>query len=909
MQRFLGIFFILVVFLLGSGFSPVSPSADLPAGFVSEAVVTGLPTSTAVAFSDDGKMFVSQQGGVVRVVLNATSSNPVLLPDPFIDLSDEVNFYSARGLLGIALHPDFPRVPYVYLLYTYDPPEVVKDGEGARVSRLLRVTADASQDYNVAIPGSGVVLLGTNSTYANIGDKDHENNLEKASCNTGGNTSGTPIRDCIPSDIHTHSIGTVIFAPDGSLFVGSGDASGSVIELRTLRAQNLDSLAGKIMRIDPTTGQGFADNPFYNGDLDSNRSKVVDYGLRNPYRFTLDRIANELLIGDVGKSAWEEIDAGFGKNFGWPCYEGGDAGSLVQPDYATNPRTRDACAKLYVLGLQSVHQPLYAYDHSLGTASIQADTFYSATVYPTEYQGALFIADYSRNWIKYLAFDPDGNATVHDFSDTFSTNGGGPVDIAVGQDTNLYVVTIDGLGMSDVYRIRYSGAGNSSPTAVAGAQPAYGDTPLRVHFSATGSYDPDTQDLAYIWNFGNGITSTLANPVYTYTLSGVYQASLRVEDPVGASGMEQVTITAGDAPPQALITSPLTGTTYSAGDTIDYSGSGMDDKDGSLGGNNLRWDIALHQNGQTYPDAILPGYGSSGSFIVPDYGDHSWLEVCLTVTDSGGLSDKACRSLLPNTVTLNFASVPNGLQLAYDGVQNTTPFTITTIVNSQHELLAAAVQDLISFSAWSDGGARVHSIIAPSAAETITATYANLDPNAIIVADPVSGIAPATVAFTGTNSYDPEGAALTYLWDFGDGVTSTLTNSLHTYDQTGIYTATLTVTDTLGASGCASAAIDLHNRAPVARAFVSPVSGSAPLTVVFTGTDSYDPEGGPLVYLWDFGDGSTSTQADTEHRYTRPGLYQAKLVVQDLQGVTGQDEIDIRVGDYTFWLPIVRRKP
>ena len=289
MQRFLALFFVLAVFLLGTGFNSISSSIVLPPGFVSEPVVTGLPASTTVAFSSDGRMFIGQQDGVVRVVLNANSSNPVLLPDPFIDLSDEVNDYSGRGLLGIALHPEFPSVPYVYLLYTYDPPGVAKDLIGARVSRLLRVTADASQEYNVAVPGSGLVLLGTNSTYANIGDKDHENNLEKASCNTGGNTSGTPIRDCLPSDVHTHTIGTVIFGSDGSLFVGNGDASANVVDLRALRVQNLDSLAGKIMRINPDTGQAYADNPFFNGDLDSNRSKVVDYGLRNPYRFTLDR--------------------------------------------------------------------------------------------------------------------------------------------------------------------------------------------------------------------------------------------------------------------------------------------------------------------------------------------------------------------------------------------------------------------------------------------------------------------------------------------------------------------------------------------------------------------------------------------------------------------------------------------
>jgi PKD repeat protein len=914
MQRFLGFIFLLALFLFGTGFDAVSPAMVLPPGFVSDPVVTGLPASTAVTFTAHGKMFVSQKDGVVRVVLNATSSNPVLLPEAFIDLSDEVNDYSGRGLLGIALHPDFPSVPYVYLLYTYDPPELPeakRDQIGARVSRLLRVTADASQDYNVAVPGSGVILLGTNSTYANIGDEDHENNLAKASCNTGGNTSGMPIRDCLPSDVHTHTIGTVIFGSDGSLYVGNGDGSANIVDLRALRVQDLDSLSGKIMRINPDTGQGYADNPFYDGDLDSNRSKVVDYGMRNPYRFTLGRKTGEPFIGDVGRSDWEEVDAGFGKNFGWPCYEGSDTGSLIQPLYASDPSTHDACAQLYALGLNAVQQPLYAYDHSLGHASIQADTFYNGSVYPQEYEGALFIADFNRNWIKYLTFDPVGNATVHDFGDVISSNDGGPVDIAAGPDTNLYYVTIDGLGMSEVSRIHYTGGANSSPVAIANAVPAYGSTPLRVQFSAAGSYDPDVQDLTYAWNFGNGITSTETNPVYTYTVPGVYQARLSVTDPLGASSIYTLKIIAGDNAPQAKIIKPQVGRTYRVGSTIQFSGSGKDLEDGDLGGSSLIWEVRLHRDGQTYNwqthrDIPPPFSGTSGSFVVQDYGDHSWLEICLTVTDSGGLTDQACRTLLPETVTLTFASDPNGYQLVYDDILNTTPFTITTIVNSQHNILAAGVQSLMSFSEWSDGGAPSHTITAPAAPETITATYVNHDPEAIILADPMTGIAPVTVAFTSTTSFDPEGGALTYLWDYGNGVTSTMTDCLYTYDYTGVYTATLTVTDPLGGSGQASVRIDLQNHAPVALISAAPVSGFVPLTVVFTGTASYDPEGAPITYRWDFGEGSTSSEANPVHRYTKPGVYTVKLVVQDVEGMLGQDEIDISVG-YTLWLPLLNR--
>jgi glucose/arabinose dehydrogenase len=268
----------------------------LPAGFVGEVVIpasAGLYGPTALAFVGSDRMFIAQKDGQVRVWQNGA-----LLATPFIDLSAEVNSYYDRGLLGLAIHPNFPSTPYVYLLYTYDPPTVTPDGTGARVSRLLRVTAD-SANPNVAstAAGSRVVLLGTNSIAANIGDPNVNNNFSAPSCQFGT----TYLRDCIPSDGASHSIGTVAFGPDGSLYAGSGDSADfDFVDRRALRTLDVDSLSGKIMRINPMTGQGYSDNPFYDGDLDSNRSKVLNLGLRNPFRFTIHPNTGMVYIGDVG---------------------------------------------------------------------------------------------------------------------------------------------------------------------------------------------------------------------------------------------------------------------------------------------------------------------------------------------------------------------------------------------------------------------------------------------------------------------------------------------------------------------------------------------------------------------------------------------------------------------------------
>jgi glucose/arabinose dehydrogenase len=149
---------LIIGAVLIAHFKPAAQAAStFPAGFVSEVVIgSGLNLPTAIAFAPGNRIYIAEKRGVVRVWQNGQ-----LLPTPFINLEDEVQTYGDRGLLGLAVHPNFPAAPYLYLLYSYDPPGVEKDELGARVSRLLRVTADAA-NLNVAstAEGSRVVLMG-----------------------------------------------------------------------------------------------------------------------------------------------------------------------------------------------------------------------------------------------------------------------------------------------------------------------------------------------------------------------------------------------------------------------------------------------------------------------------------------------------------------------------------------------------------------------------------------------------------------------------------------------------------------------------------------------------------------------------------------------------------------------------
>ena len=403
-------------------------------GFILDTFADNLNQPTAIDWSPSGdKVFVAQQNGIVRVIEDGT-----LLNTNFIDISDEVNDTRDRGLLGIAVHPDFPNQPYIYLAYTYDPPEVFnntglagEDGNGNRPSRVIRVEADPDTNFSTAIPDSEVVIVGTNSTWENTSRPD-ANSTDNFDIPPSGITpEGENIRDYLATDSESHSIGALRFGTDGSLFISNGDgASYNDVDPRAVRVQDIDNLSGKILRVDPLTGEGLSDNPFYDGDSNSNRSKVYSYGLRNPFRFTIDPDTNEPYIGDVGWKSWEEINTGKGANFGWPYYEGGDGVSLQQNEYQTLPEAQE----FYESG-ESVAAPVYASSHEDGAIAIIMGDFYTGDTFPDLYDDALFFSDYGNDTV-YYAVENGEELTVNTFQDNVS----GLTQISTGPDGNLYGV-------------------------------------------------------------------------------------------------------------------------------------------------------------------------------------------------------------------------------------------------------------------------------------------------------------------------------------------------------------------------------------------------------------------------------------------------------------------------------------
>jgi glucose/arabinose dehydrogenase len=456
--------------------------------FALDKVAIGLTQPTAFDWSPDGKnLFVAQKNGIVRVVNNGT-----LLSTPFTDIRGQVNDIRDRGLLGIAVHPDFGKNPngnnYVYLLYTYDPPETNPnnaknnpnttlddpDQRGNRTARLGRFTADPNTNYTTAIAGSEIVLLGTNATWDNISHPDgNSTNVSLGFAPSGIINKDTGkaftslqdyinnldkvqnVQNFIANDSESHSVGSVRFGTDGSLFVSLGDGTSyNGIDPRAIRVQDVDNLSGKILRIDAITGQGLSSNPFYNGDANSNSSKVYSLGLRNPFRFTIDKKTNTPVIGDVGFNLYEEVNvAKPGSNFGWPFYEGGldssgNITSLKQPSYSN----LDA-AKAFYSSDKTVTAPVYTYKH-FGSNSIVLGDFYTGNTFPSIYQGALFVGDFSQGTIDALTFDSQGKlASVKRFASQADTpNLGVTAQITTGPDGNLYYANLTG-GEIDRFRL------------------------------------------------------------------------------------------------------------------------------------------------------------------------------------------------------------------------------------------------------------------------------------------------------------------------------------------------------------------------------------------------------------------------------------------------------------------------
>lgn len=434
--------------------------------------------------------------------------------------------------------------------------------------------------------------------------------------------------------------------------------------------------------------------------------------------------------------------------------------------------------------------------------------------------------------------------------------------------TGIYTVSlaVSGLGGSDALtRTHYITVTEAPPAASFSGTPLSGTLPLTVSFTDASSGNI----TSYLWHFGDGITSTLQNPVHIYVAAGVYTVSLTVSGPGGSDTLTRVGyVTVNEPPPTAdFAGAPLTGiapltVTFTSSSTGVITGYLWAFGDGitSTVPNPIHTYLSPGLYGVTL---TVSGPGGSDTLTRPDY---------ITVNEPPPTADFTGvpqSGSAPLTVTFTDASAGNITSYLWDfgdGITDTV----------QHPNHTYANPGLYSVSLTVSG---------PGGSDTLTrADYITVNeppPVAGFFGAPLSGVAPLTVVFTNTST----GAITGYLWEFGDGITSTLPGPSHTYAVAGLYSVSLTV---FGPGGS-----DTHTRVdyitvneppPIAGFSGSPLTGPAPLTVTFTSTST----GAITDYLWEFGDGITSTLPNPGHVYLTPGLYSVSLTVT---GPGGSDSL------------------
>lgn len=748
---------------LAAGAGPAAAEGILPSGFRDSVEIEDLKDPTAVRFAPDGGVFIAQKNGEILYFEDFEDETPTV----FADLRKQTYDNGDRGLLGLALDPNYPAEPYVYALYTFDH-VLAEDAPGA-YPRWGKAEFNYEGDPCPKPGGADVDACPVSGRLVRLTDVNHHATAEKML------VEGWCQQDS------SHSIGAIEFGPEGALFASGGEGASFIspdygqygwphknqcgdppggealtppsAEGGSLRSQDLltpfdplavepdpTGLSGTLIRVDPQTGAGWPGNPLA-ASADANERRIVAFGFRNPFRFAIDRRSEEVYVGNVGNGTDEEIDrvpldASGPYNSGWPCFEG----PHHNPDFENLDLA--LCEGLYEQP-GSTSEPFYYYSHASGVSpddpcptyngsAITGSTFYEAGAFPPEYKNALFFADSVRGCIYVMEADADGDPNPLSTRPFLSE--GGPytgADLEVGPGGDLYYLSL--YGDEGLHRISYDA---HAPVARLTADRISGALPLEVKLDASASTDPDGEALSFEWDLDeNGTYETKggATQETEFTVSEDAKVYVRVKDQTGNASTAVLRIYAGDTPPQIKITKPAESLTWEIGQTIEFAGSAKarEGAGAAIPTAKLYWrSSVLHCPGgagacHAHPLQVFPAV-SSGQLTAPDHDYPSKIKLSLTATDDRGLSATKTIELEPKTVQLQLVSDPAGIALTAGNLTGPAPFGLTAIKGGNVTLAAPATAVIggkaYDFKAWSDGQARVHSLVA-TGSKTLTATY------------------------------------------------------------------------------------------------------------------------------------------------------------------------------------------
>ncbi len=755
-----------------------------------------------VTWDANGRQYVWEKGGKVWII-----ENGVRLAQPLVDISEEVGNWRDHGCLGFALDPDFLSNGRIYLMYTVDRHHLMNFGTAnysastneyyaATIMRITRYTAPGPS-HNTVDPASRFVLLGETRKTGIV--LMHE----------------------------SHSTGSLAFGRDGTLMATVGDAAsysstdvGSASEtyfsvalsdslmrpaenVGAFRAQMLNSYNGKMLRLDPNTGNGVPSNPFYDAAAPrSPKSRVWALGLRNPYRMTYkpgtgstDPAAGDpgvFFIGDVGWNAWEELnvsDEG-GLNFGWPLFEGIWANNAYMNANTMNPDVPNPDYD----GVNCT-QPYLRFNDLLKQATLQVINTHPSPCVPGSYLPSTITT--------FLHARPAVDWFHGNQSRVPGFNAGQPYSFDLDSPT------------SPVPGPRFGGN-----AALAGAFIATPSMPIEYHNSlfvgdyASGwirrfKYD-DQGQLQSVHDFASGL-----GPI-TWVGAGPDGCVSYIK--YDANAVRRICYNGAiNLPPVAVGTSSVQ---YGPGPlTVTFDASGSSDPEG--GALTYQWNFGNGTSTQMNPTQV---------FTAPA-GVPTSYTVVLTVTDNAGQT--ATQNLLisvnntPPVVDITSLPVPTFYPLGVDttyqlqaavtdaehGPAQLSYAWRTTLYHNTHnhpEPVDANVNTSTVISGAGCGNEtfyyKVRLDVTDAAGLTgsdertlLPRCYA-IAPQAVINADVTAGIGPLLVNLDGSDSYDP-GTIVGYHWDFGDGTFSQEPVVSKLFTELGTYQVTLTVTDDDGLTG------------------------------------------------------------------------------------------------------------
>ena len=695
--------------------STVASAATVPALFTETRIGENFKQATHMVIAPDGRIFVAEQAGVVRVV-----KNDVVLSAPFVTIPPaDIDASGSRGLMGITVSPSFATDRYVYLAYTRKSP---------LNNRIIRVRASTANP-DVAETSGGAPVISASFDLSPQGGSAHNSMAMRFS--------------------------------NGLLYISTGDNG------TPANAQNVDHSAGKILRMNldltPATG-----NPYAAVSSANNwKKRLWARGMRNPWTMAVHPTSGLLYVSDVGSFEGtggtpntdgvprEEINHVLNTasrtselDYGWPNTEG--AGANIIHTYRNAPGEDVVPSDCAVVG-GSFYAP-------------NTTAFPSTPKFPTSYNGAYFFGDHCAGTIKYLPAAQQAPQTLNGnppansarTPTTFATNViVGMVQLEASPNGALYYLTraivrprdpnVNGILIKVAY------AGTAVPQTCTLTAPANGsrltapanvtltadavDTAVgiaKVEFFSTNSNLPG----AVQQKLGEDTSPPYALPANDLG-ENAYRLVVRCTNTQGGfKDSDPITITVNG--PTGVIDNPVSSLTYDAGDTINFSGSAFDVEDGTIPASRYLWIIELGHGigeGAHYHEAQRLEGVTGGSFVTSrneELDPNTFYRINLQVQDAAGIYHTAERDIFPNKTNATVTTSPAGLFVGVDGTDRVGPITFQSVVGIERVLDAPASQNLngrrYQFASWSNGGPAIQTWLVPNGNPTITASYQDVGP-------------------------------------------------------------------------------------------------------------------------------------------------------------------------------------